>query len=457
MCGIFGIVVDRSAEVKGGDLRAVVEDLFRLSESRGKEAAGIALNDLRAIHVYKEALPAHAFIRQIAYRQLATRLITHRAKSNSPLSVIGHSRLVTNGTMEIGGNNQPVIKDGLVGIHNGIIVNDAALWRQHPTLARTHEVDTEILLSLVHAAYRRSGLFVDAVREAYQEIEGTASVAMFVENLPVLVLATNNGSLYLATSVNGGRHIFASERYILQTLIRRAYVRRQLGDFEIRQIEPNRGVCIAIVSGECIEFSLNGAAQPVLSPKPEPASPIYLIPEQHAPHASPATPVALPKRALACFEVNFVPIDRLRRCTRCILPETMPFIDFDDAGVCNYCRNYTPLRSRGEDALHELADRYRSHDGYPDCIVTFSGGRDSSFGVHYVTTELNLHPITYTYDWGMVTDLARRNQARLCGELGLEHILISADIQRKRANIRKNVLAWLRRPDLGTVPLFHGG
>lgn len=57
----------------------------------------------------------------------------------------------------------------------------------------------------------------------------------------------------------------------------------------------------------------------------------------------------------------------------------------------------------------------------------------------------------------MVTDLARRNQSRMCGELGVEHIVISADINVKRRNIRKNVQAWLKRPSLGTIPLFMAG
>jgi glucosamine--fructose-6-phosphate aminotransferase (isomerizing) len=68
-----------------------------------------------------------------------------------------------------------------------------------------------------------------------------------------------------------------------------------------------------------------------------------------------------------------------------------------------------------------------------------------------------MNPVAFTYDWGMVTDLARRNQARLCGKLGVEHILVSADIARKRRNVRKNVEAWLKRPDLGMVPLFMAG
>jgi hypothetical protein len=65
--------------------------------------------------------------------------------------------------------------------------------------------------------------------------------------------------------------------------------------------------------------------------------------------------------------------------------------------------------------------------------------------------------MTFSYDWGMVTDLARRNQARMCGKLGIEHIWISADIRSKRDHIRRNVLAWLKKPDLGLIPLFMAG
>ena len=104
-----------------------------------------------------------------------------------------------------------------------------------------------------------------------------------------------------------------------------------------------------------------------------------------------------------------------------------------------------------------MAGGFRRPGKLPDCIVSLSGGRDSTYGLHYVKTELGLNPITYTYDWGMVTDLARRNISRICGKLGVEHILISADIRRKRENIRKNVSAWLAKPDLGLIPLFMAG
>ena len=33
-------------------------------------------------------------------------------------------------------------------------------------------------------------------------------------------------------------------------------------------------------------------------------------------------------------------VDSLQRCTKCLLPETFPFIVYDEDGVCNYCHHY---------------------------------------------------------------------------------------------------------------------
>ena len=147
-------------------------------------------------------------------------------------------------------------------------------------------------------------------------------------------------------------------------------------------------------------------------------------------------------------------ISSLKRCSLCILTEKMPFINFDQYGVCNYCNNYRPQKIKG---INKLQDLFKSSKNDLDCLVTLSGGRDSSFGLHVIKKILGLNPIAYTYDWGMVTDLARRNQMRMCGKLGVEHILVSADIIKKRQNIKKNVSAWLKKPTLGMVPLFMAG
>ncbi|MCB0510078.1 MAG: hypothetical protein KDC82_04885, partial [Bacteroidetes bacterium] len=147
----------------------------------------------------------------------------------------------------------------------------------------------------------------------------------------------------------------------------------------------------------------------------------------------------------------------LKRCTKCILPLTTPFIKFDEEGICNFCNEHQPITNMGLDELKKVVAKYKKGNGEPDCLAAFSGGRDSSYGLHFLKKELGLQPLAYTYDWGMITDIGRRNQARMLGKLGVEHLVLSADITKKRKHIKENILAWMKDPHLGMVPLFMEG
>ena len=466
MCGIFGIILSDRSEFKPQLVASTVKDLFKLSESRGKEAAGLAIYGPDTIHVYKDAVSATSLIHSNDYKALLKQALESVPLSDKgtlarPFGLIGHSRLVTNGAQQVHDNNQPVVAGGLVGIHNGIVVNDQSLWAAFPSLDRKYKVDTEIILSLARKFYTETNSWTEAIRSTFGLIEGTASIACLFDDADILVLGTNNGSLYMCSSADGSVCIFASERYILKTLLKRRYL-DIIGDVEIHHIQPGLGYIIDIPSAKANAFSLNGikiAHHAIDVPSSDRKNIVDVTPgKTRVLSATWGTDqIVIPESIFRRFSVDEEAIRSLRRCTRCLLPKTIPFIEFDDEGVCNYCRHYQKIQILGEDALFELADLYRSKNGKPDCLLTFSGGRDSSFGVHYFKNVLKMNPITYTYDWGMVTDLARRNQARLCGKLGIEHILVSADINKKRENIRKNVTAWLKRPDLGTVPLFMAG
>lgn len=158
------------------------------------------------------------------------------------------------------------------------------------------------------------------------------------------------------------------------------------------------------------------------------------------------------------LEYNVEAIRKIKRCTKCLLPETFPFIEFDDEGVCDHCRNHTPSEELSSlDDLRRLIEPYRRNDGSHDCIVPFSGGRDSTYALHIVKKELGLNPIAFTYDWGMATDLAYRNAEKVCKKLGVENVIVKADIVQKRKNIKRNIEAWLRNPQLGMIPLFMAG
>ena len=148
----------------------------------------------------------------------------------------------------------------------------------------------------------------------------------------------------------------------------------------------------------------------------------------------------------------------LKRCTKCILPETMPFIRVDEEGVCNYCHNYKKRnKPKPKEELLKLVEPYRRPGKELDCIVPFSGGRDSCYGLHLIVKELEMKPVTYTYDWGMVTDLGRRNISQMCGDMGVENIIVAADVSQKRKNIKMNLQAWLKSPHLGMMAMLTAG
>lgn len=460
MCGIFGLVLRKDAAFSHSRLQSTLAELFKLSETRGKESSGIHayLPEQRRSWGLKSADRATDLMKSSEYASIVQALSAafEADKVGSPLAVIAHSRLVTNGSAALPQNNQPVSRDGVTLIHNGIIVNIDELWATHPALQRHAEVDTEFMGA--YLAQQGGSAPREATRAVYSLLKGAASIAWLNGQTDQMVLATNTGDLYFHLDERQGVLVFASERYILDNVVKHLHGDAAIGD--VRWLEPQTALALGITNLQGELFGLQGEP-----PVDEPAVHVYPSPVQ-ADTAAPVRPAAAQvinrKADFSLLRYNEENLKKLRRCTHCILPETFPFITFDGQGVCNYCRSYKPryagmhLVKTKQDFIESLAG-YRRQNGSPDVLVPFSGGRDSSYGLHLIKKEFGLNPITFTYDWGMVTDLARRNVARMCGQLGVQNILVSADIRQKRENVRKNVAAWLKKPDLGMVPLFMAG
>ncbi len=463
MCGIFGLLAKEGASLSYKDASSITNTLFQLSESRGKESAGLAIKNScnNTIGVLKESVPASALVKSNAYGTFFRNNLQSCFNSNkvaTHFSIIAHARLVTNGTQDDNANNQPVIVKGAVGVHNGIICNIEELWQEHQALDRKYEVDTELLIKLVRSKIKGETPVNEAVEQVFDEIEGTASTAILFEDYNHMALATNCGSLYCLTNAKKDVFIFSSEKLILDDLVEKLSLESVLGKVTIDWVPPGRGYLLDEATLEYQEFNVHPDL-PVVPLQIEATDAKYIIADHSS--KSKGQPATLNTKADAyyesMFEDNVEAINNLKRCSRCLLPETFPFIEYDQEGVCSYCHSYEKLEFKGVEALKAAVAPHRKNNGEPDCIVTLSGGRDSCYVLHYFVNELGMNPVSYTYDWGMVTDLARRNQARMCGKLGVEHIVISADINKKRSNIRKNVNAWLKRPSLGTIPLFMAG
>jgi len=471
MCGIFGLIVDKDSGYPIELIKKIITNLALLSETRGKDSSGIAFRneENKTINVYKGSAPISQLITESFFKE---EIQNYKSQGNVSCastkrriySVLGHARLVTNGTQMKSQNNQPVIKDGLVGVHNGIIVNIDQLWEKAHGYKREYEIDTEVMFSLFRYFEENDKASIPSVSRTIKEIYGTVATAFFIDNKNEIVLATNNGSLYIVTD-SEKILFFASEKYILECLIEKIKLEEQLIGYNLAQVKSNTGFLIDFNDFKIERFDIintkNGHRASPADKKFSINIKTFEYPQNQQPlivdsHSLCNHPNAIHEAKL--LEFNTDKIKKLQRCKKCLLPETFPFLSFNSEGICNICTNYK-LRNQPKplEELFELVEPYKRKNGEYDCIVPFSGGRDSSFSLHMAKKVLGLNPITLTYDWGMVTDLARRNIARVCGALGVENIIVAADIHKKRKYIHMNILAWLKKPKLGIIPLFMAG
>lgn len=89
------------------------------------------------------------------------------------------------------------------------------------------------------------------------------------------------------------------------------------------------------------------------------------------------------------------------RCSRCLLPDTKPGLVIDSEGICSACRHVAAKKDidyvNRFDALKKMCDHYRRPSGY-DCIVTVSGGKDSTYQTHMMKNVLGMHPLLLHVD-----------------------------------------------------------
>lgn len=121
-----------------------------------------------------------------------------------------------------------------------------------------------------------------------------------------------------------------------------------------------------------------------------------------------------------------------RRCTRCVLPETFPGIRFDETGVCHFCAEAAGLTDQATKRARLKADMTAAIEAAVgerrsqyDCIVAFSGGKDSSYTLVHLVEQYGLNCLAVTIDNGFIANQARENCRTVPESLGVDHIMFT--------------------------------
>ncbi|MCR4441814.1 MAG: 7-cyano-7-deazaguanine synthase [Peptococcaceae bacterium] len=122
----------------------------------------------------------------------------------------------------------------------------------------------------------------------------------------------------------------------------------------------------------------------------------------------------------------------LRVCSRCVLPEAFPGITFSEDGVCNYCRSPASEENGAfgreyENQFLQIIDSIKSKNRY-DCLLAFSGGKDSTYTLYLLKEKYGLNVLTYTFDNGFISEGARKNIKNITERLNVDNIVFSPRI-----------------------------
>ncbi len=125
-------------------------------------------------------------------------------------------------------------------------------------------------------------------------------------------------------------------------------------------------------------------------------------------------------------------------CTRCVMDSRYPGISFDDGGVCNYCRNsrkpedQASQKKKYEQKFNDVSRQHRGKKIY-DCLLAYSGGKDSTYTLHLLKNAYGLNVLAVTYDNWFQSPASKENIANVMRHVNVDHMYLTPrfDVFRK--------------------------
>lgn len=113
----------------------------------------------------------------------------------------------------------------------------------------------------------------------------------------------------------------------------------------------------------------------------------------------------------------------LQRCAKCGLPTTYETLEIGADQICNICKSHDVKHAIDwtvkKKELDTIIESYRGKHAY-DCIVPFSGGKDSTFQLLYLMKEYGIKPLVVQYNHGLFRPGLLENNERTFRKLGVE-------------------------------------
>ena len=152
----------------------------------------------------------------------------------------------------------------------------------------------------------------------------------------------------------------------------------------------------------------------------------------------------------------------MKKCTKCGLPETYETIEFNEVGICNIClqrehRDTSIDWNDRKQMLDDVIEKYRGKHAY-DCIVPFSGGKDSTFTLYYLVKKYKLKPLVIQFNHGFMRPNLLKNNERTFKKLGVDVMTFTPNFKLVKrlmleSLIRKGDFCWHCHTGIFSYPM----
>ena len=151
----------------------------------------------------------------------------------------------------------------------------------------------------------------------------------------------------------------------------------------------------------------------------------------------------------------------MKICSNCVMPETSETLIFSEKNKCSVCTQIEKKDkidwNKRASLLDQLIEKYRGKYDY-DCIVPFSGGKDSTFTLWYLVVKKKLKPLVLRFDHNFYRNNIERNNEKTFNKLGVEFINYKSNIEIVKKTmleslIRRGDFCWHCHVGIAALPI----
>ncbi len=156
----------------------------------------------------------------------------------------------------------------------------------------------------------------------------------------------------------------------------------------------------------------------------------------------------------------------MKRCSRCVMPDTWEGIEFDEDGICNICRSAEKKVAvdwdERQNMLVKSLNEYRQYaidkGNKYNCLVGYSGGKDSAYTLWASVVKYGMRPLVFSFEhFSSLSSVSEYNLMEIPKKLDCDHIRFTIGTGLRNALCRSGSeingdFCWFCHNGIGAMP-----